>query len=43
VCPDTAVNGDVSFYISISQIDDCNYNTTTNIDGLILAFLVRLL
>jgi hypothetical protein len=43
VCPDTDPSGIVGLYISISKIDGCTYNTTTNIDGLISAFLVWLL
>jgi hypothetical protein len=43
MCPDTDPSGAIGFSISISYIDDCTYNTTTNIDGLISAFLVRLL
>jgi hypothetical protein len=43
VCPDANPSGVVGFSISISYIDDCTYNTTTNIGGLISAFLVRFL
>jgi hypothetical protein len=43
VCPDTNPSAYVGFYISISLFDGSNLNTATNIDGLILAFLVRFL
>jgi hypothetical protein len=42
VCPNTDPSGIIGFSISILYIDDYTYNTTTKIDGLISAFLVRL-
>jgi hypothetical protein len=41
VCPQHDPNGFVGFYILISYCEFSNYNTGTNIDSLISAFLVR--
>jgi hypothetical protein len=43
VCPNTNRSGAICFSISISYIDQFNYSTTANIDGVISAFLVRLI
>jgi hypothetical protein len=42
-CPDTDPSIYVGFYISISYFNGSNWNTATNIDGLISAFLVQFL
>jgi hypothetical protein len=43
MCPDTDPSDYIGFYTSISYIDGSNYNTATNIDGIISTFLVRFL
>jgi hypothetical protein len=40
-CPDTDPSGYVGFYLLILYFDGSNWNTATNIDGLISAFEVK--